>query len=630
MPGPSRRGVPIAGTRSAADPQKARRAGSWVAWLIAPHVVLGTFLLVVPDHVVFLVQQIVVLAHVLIAAATLPIAVAWTLRHVRGVRTDTPRASSRASRVTQWTLGAVTLLAWATGVVLLRGGEGMPAAQAHAIFGMMVAAPLCAHYFLAGRRLAAGATLGALALALASTFALRSFRAGLPEIPLTPPFALQTRGDSLYDPAAWCGECHEQNYDEWRRSTHGRAVVLPRVKREFGEPDKAALLEIDADSFGRVERGELTPEQAGLTFDICVHCHAPSSFYGRHQGNVVGAPPPHGDGITCSFCHTLRGVRNPEGDNGKLVAAMDHGPHAAGAALMEVAPFYVSAPETVRRYLGQGAKSPALRAIGDLLIRWRPQMHRRDYHSPFLDTSTACAGCHGFGLAGEPAPHQTYALWRDSGYNRAAREERVECQDCHMTAELTAAPRREPGRLVLWGPTRPQRRSHLFLGGNTNASEALGDAATAAAERAYNQRAVSVAVRDARVVREGGHDAVRLTVSVKNLRVGHPFPAMETVQRYAWVELAVLAADGSEIQRTRSPTHEREIETTDSVMLYRADKQHGLGARWDTTIPALGHRDFDRVVTLPDGHAAPAQVRARVFHNFDAQPFAAHEAAVGR
>ena len=61
-------------------------------------------------------------------------------------------------------------------------------------------------------------------------------------------------------------------------------------------------------------------------------------------------------------------------------------------------PQFVSAPETVRRYIGQGSKSALGREIADLLIRWRPSVHSADYHAPVLDRSESCMPCHSMGM----------------------------------------------------------------------------------------------------------------------------------------------------------------------------------------------------------------------------------------
>src|SRR5206468_610497 len=122
---------------------------------------------------------------------------------------------------------------------------------------------------------------------------------------------------------------------------------------------------------------DLSGEKGG---SHCIQCHGPSSFYGKNRRPVLEDAALETQGIGCGFCHTLRGRGNDR--------------------------IYLSAPETVARYLGQNSPTVLLRELGDLLIRWRPEVHRRDYHVPYLDRAAVCAGCH----------FESYQSWRASPY----------------------------------------------------------------------------------------------------------------------------------------------------------------------------------------------------------------------
>src|SRR2546422_3577352 len=107
-----------------------------------------------------------------------------------------------------------------------------------------------------------------------------------------------------------------------------------------------------------------------------------------------------------------------------------------------------------------------------------------------------------------------------------------------MVRELTGRKVTEPGRIVPWGPIRSQRRSHLFLGGNAAADLRFGDPDTAAKQRDLGRRTLQLSLEDA--VLEDGR--VRARVTVKNEAVGHFFPAMESLFRFAFIRLAAIDA----------------------------------------------------------------------------------------
>jgi hypothetical protein len=296
-------------------------------------------------------------------------------------------------------------------------------------------------------------------------------------------------------------------------------------------------------------------------------------------------------GIACSFCHTLRGLGDTR--------------------------HYVSAPETVRRYLGQGSSIVALRELGDLLIRWRPEAHRRDYHVPWLDGAAACAGCH----------RESYEGWLASPYaGHGAREasdepphgpdadDAVRCQDCHMAEEPRDARVLEPGRLVPWGATREQRRHHGFRGGNVRTSIVFSDDEGVRVDRGLRPGMITMRVTALR--REGGE--VHATVVLRNERVGHHFPTGEGGDaRNVFLELETLDAHGERVLMTRAADHDAAKlgpRPGWSVPLVQEPK--------DARVPARQERAYDLV--LPDGPGV-VRVRASVRTDFDPAPLVTAE-----
>lgn len=586
------------------------QAGWWAAALIGPHLVLGTWLLVVPDYMAFTAAQVVTLLHVGLALLALPVVAVGIIVHVRRMRAGTGR--SVISTTVRWTLTGATILAAVTGLVAIWGGDIVQPAAVHAWCGVAVAIPLAAHLWLGARRLAASAVL---ALLLTSTLGSMAAKRWLPPASIEaaiPPFDYATRPGDMYEPAENCGECHEQDYEDWKRSTHARTLGLNAVQESMEKSPE--LLSEDLGHVGQLIREPERPVSAALVFGACGSCHAPTSFYGDGHPSLTHASGVTAEGTGCSFCHTLREVRQDRG--GSLPAVLD--PRAFSRsdifALMSKAPFYVSAPETVRRYFFQGSRSALARSIANYLIRWRPAVHARDYHSPVLDDSRACLACHSLGIDSPDVPHMTYYGWEHSEFNTGDPKTTVSCQDCHMVRGMTGKPVNESARQVPWGPSRPGARSHLFLGGNVAAAKAAGDEKMVALEHDMNAHAATLSVTHV----QPESDALDVTVSVRSELVGHFFPALETRLRYGWVELEALDASGNVLARTRPPKDSEDFGSPSPLIMASVTDTKQANQR---LVAPRGSRELTGRVMLPPG----AQVETVVaeLHQFvDPAPIA--------
>src|SRR5208282_4359832 len=119
------------------------QAGWWATLLIAPHLALGTWLFIVPDHLAFTASQLVTLAHVALALVSLPIATIWIVIHLRNMRTTRP--AGLGGKTVRWLLTAAAVVAVVTGVVALWGGDIVTPAVVHAWCGIGVGVPLVLH-----------------------------------------------------------------------------------------------------------------------------------------------------------------------------------------------------------------------------------------------------------------------------------------------------------------------------------------------------------------------------------------------------------------------------------------------------------------------------------------------------
>ncbi len=251
-------------------------AGWGAALLIGPHLLFGTWLLVVPDHLAFTAAQVVTLAHVGLAVVTFPLVAVGALLHIRKMRATRPHGA--AARVTDWLLTAAVVLACLTGLAALRGGDIIAPATLHAGCGVAVAVPLALHLWIASRRWAASIVAGALVASTVGAAAARRWLPPAPAAAVVPAFAYTTHDTSLYEPAESCGECHVQDYDDWRRSTHARTLELSNVRESLER--SPALLDENLAHIGEVLANRDRPLSAELVSGACGSCHAPTAFYG--------------------------------------------------------------------------------------------------------------------------------------------------------------------------------------------------------------------------------------------------------------------------------------------------------------------------------------------------------------
>jgi hypothetical protein len=587
----------------------ARRAGWIASLLIAPHLVLGTWLTLVPDYLAFTANQVVVLLHVALALMAVPVLIWLTVKHLRGMQAPKAREGT-LPLVIRWGLTLATFVAVVTGVLVLRGGDIIAAHPWHTWGGVAVTLPFAAHLWMSEQRKWALASLVLLGLAAAGSLGAKQLLPPDHVEAVTPEFAYKTRPTELYEPAEACGYCHVQDFNEWKRSTHARTLEHKAVREGFVKFKES--VGFDLDLVGKIIGGA-KPDHFDQAIFSCEMCHSPTSFYGDDKINPMVAKNVSSEGVTCSFCHTLRQVVTKNSQ--KLVATDLHQKGTIDLPnFLPGIPQFVSAPETVRRYLGQGSKSPVARLVADWLIRWRPSVHSHDYHAPVLDESESCMPCHSMGMldAAPEIPRKVFISWRESTYHTNDPKTNVSCMDCHMSHKMTGKPVHEWVRQVPWGPLRPGGVSHQMIGGDVTGSQDLGDKEMAKLQHEMNKKAVKIAIRDVVPQAEG----LDVTVLVSNEMVGHYFPGMETHNRYAWVEIRALDAGGQILAATAKPKSEEDF-GGESPLIFRCTQQPK--PECDTLIPAKGSREFKATVKLPAG-AKAVNVEALLHFSLDPTP----------
>lgn len=289
--------------------------------------------------------------------------------------------------------------------------------------------------------------------------------------------ALPSMPSSKFGPSAGCG-CHATLVAQWQQSMHAKALTDPLFVLKLKEAEAAT-------------GGALGP--------YCNGCHAPIAVMAGELTSVdqsrvskTGA-----EGITCDFCHQVRGTEGPLGNTSVAVT-------------------------------GDGIKLAQLQD---------PQAPHAAAYSQFHETAEFCGNCHNVDHPGNGMHLEaTYTEWKNGPY--AA--EGIVCQDCHMTPG-PGVTKPNPGKAASMGPEREHIYTMTFAGGNVG----LGDAVLAE-ERL---KAAAELLLDVPEVVEGGEVAV--TTTITNVGAGHYLPTGLTEVRQMWLEVTATDEAGNKLLSER-------------------------------------------------------------------------------
>ncbi|GBC81584.1 hypothetical protein HRbin10_00696 [bacterium HR10] len=266
--------------------------------------------------------------------------------------------------------------------------------------------------------------------------------------------------------AETCKPCHEEIYNQWRRSYHARSIH---------EPTFRAMLTI----FAYNTRGA-NPEVWGPNYEFCFNCHAPEVKITNNSAElakqVLSGGEIKSEGVTCAICHSIEWVTDVP--DPKVPIALDVG--------------------------------------------LTPPYHKVKRTSLF-GRSELCSACHDYNNPRAVVSHQVYASnpevtgvpcctvnrdWKKTSYAR----EGITCQSCHMREErqvvrLSGFDRVKNMLYALAGLMRYRddrgRVDHTFPGGRSE--ELL-------------RRAVRMEIEA-----EPAGEEIRATVALTNL-TGHSIP----------------------------------------------------------------------------------------------------------
>ena len=307
----------------------------------------------------------------------------------------------------------------------------------------------------------------------------------------------------------YCGNCHRQIYHEWNASLH-----------HFSSFNNAVYRRVALD----VERRR-GPE----VLKFCAGCHDPVALVGGQLPIERLNQWSANAGITCLACHRISEV------------------HGGNGAYTISAPVFNATLLTDQQWL-QSLHGAALAVA--------PAVHRRALSNPLYRTPEFCATCHSLTSPRAVNGGSDVVLQDEIGeMNRAHVEGGGEknpgnCIDCHMPLVASEDPTARRGLA----------RSHRFSGGNNAIPHWNHDDAQSAATSSFLSTG-KISVRCESILGSNCPDArahrnrnIDVTYVVRNVGVGHAFPAGTSESNQAWLAIRVTDAVGKLVFEQDDPT----------------------------------------------------------------------------
>lgn len=339
-----------------------------------------------------------------------------------------------------------------------------------------------------------------------------------------------------------CVRCHADTVEQWASSVHRFS--------SFNNPFYVATLEYLRDTpivpneFMRTHLNTFNLQE-NLTGRIksrwCAGCHDPllmltgSTMISNIDKGSVAAQA----GLTCLSCHLIKEIPNRTG-NGN----------------------YVWDDQFHDSYIFSNSDSELSQLIHDTYLKANPERHKADMLKSFYRQAEYCATCHKVSLDQPVNEYRwlrgqnEFDAWHNSGIpHNAARTFYLppsvrQCQDCHMPLVET--------RLGDLAATNGMVRSHRFVAANSALSWLRGDkqaierTAQFLSSNALRLFIGGVALDNGKIIplTDGAAHVVpanierlELHVIVRNLNVGHTFPAGTNDSNEAWIEITATGAN---------------------------------------------------------------------------------------
>ncbi|NOZ68300.1 MAG: hypothetical protein GXP46_03450 [Deferribacteres bacterium] len=273
-----------------------------------------------------------------------------------------------------------------------------------------------------------------------------------------------------YWPSSVCLDCHDRIFRQHSESMHAKSFENPVFQAQY---------------FNEVLPRSMKTEGLSEEARGCIACHAPVAYM-KTKGYIFSRRQVDSamSGVTCDFCHTIRGYKGPRPGNAN----------------------YISVPGTQK------------------LGPFKSETNWHHAYSELQTKSEFCAICHERVNRNGLEIMSTFTEWRNSIY--AAKG--IQCQDCHMNVRgfLTAGkPVYESGKAARmrlgYAPYRKRLYTHRFPGAHS---------------RTQVEGALTLDMgTEVQAARPGSE--ITVTVYVDNSKTGHRMPSGSAELRLLYLDI---------------------------------------------------------------------------------------------
>lgn len=400
--------------------------------------------------------------------------------------------------------------------------------------------------------------------------------------PYYPSLLKWNKSNAAFTPPEVCGECHEQQYEEWMGSVHALA---------FKDP---------------VYQGELNLAVKKVGHEISRQCEGCHSAAGMVTGEITkpglaGLSPMALAGVSCDICHSVSGTTHwqtpsHEPENGSMI----------------LTPGIETKDGTI--LIKRGPFDPSEGCGEEFHDCEKSTLHLR---------AELCASCHQVYHYDAHFPLEaTYLEWKHGPYA----QNDILCQDCHMvdteTFLRTADTLEKPDK---------DNYHHYFNGANYLLYFLAGQAAVKAGDEqlaANIRQKYQMAVERLQAAAElevspvyGAKGLQEIKIRVRNIRAGHNLPTSLTNVRQMWLEVYVKDDLGRPL--SSSGTLNDKSSLVENTRMFNSDGMgndfHFAIDPWEVTafsrhdtIPPRGYRDVYYGITAPESaNAVTVEARLR-------------------
>ncbi len=329
----------------------------------------------------------------------------------------------------------------------------------------------------------------------------------------------------------YCLKCHADAYQGWFHSAH-----------HFGSFNNQPYL------FSIKETRRVSLERDGnvKASRWCAGCHDVVPFFSGafdDPGFDLEKDPTAQAGITCTACHAITHVNSTVGNASYTIDEPIHYPFAYSS-------------------------NAALQYLNQLLVKAKPEFHKKTFLKPVMRTAEFCSTCHKVSLPGELTKYKdflrgqnhydTYLLSGVSGHNARSfyypEKAQLNCAGCHMPLQAS-----EDFGARFFNPTNQALsiHDHLFPAANTGIAHLRGQPGIVKRHQEFLKGCLRV---DLFGVKEGGRIDGPLTAPlrprvptlqrgrkylleavVRTLKLGHPFTQGTVDSNEVWVDAKVTS-----------------------------------------------------------------------------------------